>query len=118
MTIHKSKGLQFNVVILPNLSRDITVNAKNSPLFIADNNVFGDSKLCCVYSKKQYPYISGTKAEEYMKNENMLTLQDSVNMLYVAMTRAEKALFINAEMPKDMPLKISHIAGQKRRYYF
>ena len=41
----------------------------------------------------------------------MLTLQDSVNMLYVAMTRAEKALFINAEMPKDMPLKISHIAG-------
>ncbi|MCX4360528.1 UvrD-helicase domain-containing protein [Mucispirillum schaedleri] len=111
MTIHKSKGLQFNVVILPNLSRDITVNAKNSPLFIADNNVFGDSKLCCVYSKKQYPYISGTKAEEYMKNENMLTLQDSVNMLYVAMTRAEKALFINAEMPKDMPLKISHIAG-------
>lgn len=111
MTIHKSKGLQFNVVLLPNLARDITINAKNSSLFVADNNVFGDSTLCCVYSKKQYPYISGTKAEEYMKNENMLTLQDSVNMLYVAMTRAEKALFINAEIPKDMPLKISHIAG-------
>ena len=111
MTIHKSKGLQFNVVLLPNLARDITINAKNSSLFVADNNVFGDSTLCCVYSKKQYPYIAGTKAEEYMKNENMLTLQDSVNMLYVAMTRAEKALFINAEIPKDMPLKISHIAG-------
>ena len=41
----------------------------------------------------------------------MLTLQDSINMLYVAMTRAEKALFINAEIPKDMPLKISHIVG-------
>lgn len=111
MTIHKSKGLQFNVVLLPNLARDITINAKNSSLFVADNNMFGDSTLCCVYSKKQYPYIAGTKAEEYMKNENMLTLQDSVNMLYVAMTRAEKALFINAEIPKDMPLKISHIAG-------
>lgn len=112
MTIHKSKGLQFSVVILPNLSRDITINARNSSLFIADNNIFGNSKLCCVYSKKQCPYISGTKAEEYMENENMLTLQDSVNMLYVAMTRAEKALFINAEIPKDKPLKISHIAGQ------
>lgn len=112
MTIHKSKGLQFSVVILPNLARDITINARNSSLFIVDNNMFGDSKLCCVYSKKQYPYISGTKVEEYMKNENMLTLQDSVNMLYVAMTRAENALFINAEIPKDMPLKISHIAGQ------
>lgn len=111
MTIHKSKGLQFNVVLLPNLARDININARNSPLFVADNNIFGDSKLCCVYSKKQYPYIAGTKAEEYMENENMLTLQDSINMLYVAMTRAEKALFINAEIPKDMPLKISHIVG-------
>ena len=111
MTIHKSKGLQFNVVLLPNLARDININARNSSLFVADNNIFGDSKLCCVYSKKQYPYIAGTKAEEYMENENMLTLQDSINMLYVAMTRAEKALFINAEIPKDMPLKISHIVG-------
>lgn len=111
MTIHKSKGLQFNVVLLPNLARDININARNSSLFVADNNIFGDSKLCCVYSKKQYPYIAGTKAEEYMENENMLTLQDSINMLYVAMTRSEKALFINAEIPKDMPLKISHIVG-------
>lgn len=111
MTIHKSKGLQFNVVLLPNLARDININARNSSLFVADNNIFGDSKLCCVYSKMQYPYIAGTKAEEYMENENMLTLQDSINMLYVAMTRAEKALFINAEIPKDMPLKISHIVG-------
>ena len=111
MTIHKSKGLQFNVVLLPNLARDINIKARNSSLFVADNNIFGDSKLCCVYSKKQYPYIAGTKAEEYMENENMLTLQDSINMLYVAMTRAEKALFINAEIPKDMPLKISHIVG-------
>lgn len=111
MTIHKSKGLQFNVVLLPNLARDININARNSSLFVADNNIFGDSKLCCVYSKKQYPYIAGTKAEEYMENENMLTLQDSINMLYVAMTRAEKALFINAEIPKDMPLKISHLVG-------
>ena len=111
MTIHKSKGLQFNVVLLPNLARDININARNSSLFVADNNIFGDSKLCWVYSKKQYPYISGTKGEENMENENMLTLQDSINMLYVAMTRAEKALFINAEIPKDMPLKISHIVG-------
>lgn len=112
MTIHKSKGLQFNVVLLPKLSGNITINAGTSSLFIADNDVFGDSKLCCVYSKTPSLYISGTKAEEYMKNENILTLQDSVNMLYVAMTRAEKALFINAEIPKDKPLKISHIAGQ------
>ena len=111
MTIHKSKGLQFPVVMLPNLSRDISINAKNSQLFIADNNIFGDSKLCCVYSKKLLPYIMGTDAEKYMEKENTLVLQDSVNMLYVAMTRAEKALFINADIPKDMPLNMSQLVG-------
>lgn len=115
MTIHKSKGLQFNVVILPNLDREISINAAHSALFIADNNVFGNSKLCSVYSKTQYPYIIDTEAEKYMNNENMLILQDSINMLYVAMTRAEKALFINAVMPRNNTLsKISHIIG----YFF
>lgn len=112
MTIHKSKGLQFNVVLLPNLAREVSINARNSSLFIADNNIFGDSKLCCVYSKTLYPYIENTKADEYMKNENMLVLQDSINMLYVAMTRAEKALFINAELPKkDTFSTISQFIG-------
>lgn len=112
MTIHKSKGLQFNVVLLPNLAREVSINARNSPLFIADNNIFGDSKLCCVYSKTLYPYIKNTKADEYIKNENMLILQDCVNMLYVAMTRAEKALFINAEIPKkDTISTISQLLG-------
>lgn len=112
MTIHKSKGLQFNVVLLPNLAREVSINARNSPLFIADNNIFGDSKLCCVYSKTLYPYIKNTKADEYMENENMLILQDCVNMLYVAMTRAEKALFINAEIPKkDTISTISQLLG-------
>lgn len=114
MTIHKSKGLQFPVVMLPNLARDISINAKNSQLFIADNNVFGDSKLCCVYPKKLLPYITGTDAEKFMEKENTLVLQDSVNMLYVAMTRAEKALFINADIPKDMPLNMSQLVG----YFF
>ncbi len=111
MTIHKSKGLQFPIVILPNLARDININAKNSSLFIADNNVFGNSKLCYVYSSKQLPYIAETDAEKYMNNENMLILQDSINMLYVAMTRAENALFINGEIPKDKVSKISQLIG-------
>ncbi len=112
MTIHKSKGLQFNVVILPNLGRETHMNAAHTSLFIADNNVFGESKLCCVYSKTQYPYIEDTAAEKYMENENMLILQDCINMLYVAMTRAENALFINAEIPKkDTISTISQLIG-------
>lgn len=112
MTIHKSKGLQFNIVILPNLGRETHINAAHTSLFIADNNVFGESKLCCVYSNTQYPYIEDTAAEKYMENENMLILQDCINMLYVAMTRAEKALFINADIPKkDTISTISQLIG-------
>lgn len=112
MTIHKSKGLQFPVVILPNLARGIAIDARNSSLFIADNDTFGDSKLCYVYIKDRDPYIAGTNAEKYMEQESKLILQDSINMLYVAMTRAEKALFINAEIPKNATSTISHIVGE------
>lgn len=111
MTIHKSKGLQFPVVILPNLSRDIKLNAKKSSLFIADNENFGDSKLCYIYPQDILPYIKEPKIKEYIKKEDKLILQDNINMLYVAMTRAEKALFINKEVAKNKIDSLSKFLG-------
>lgn len=111
MTIHKSKGLQFPVVLLPNLAREILLRVKRSSLFIADNDVFGDSKLCYVYAKNRLPYIEETDIEKDMEKENGLILQDCINMLYVAMTRAEKALFINAEKAKNDISKLSQLVG-------
>ncbi len=107
MTIHKSKGLQFPVVILPNISADIKLNAAHKQLFIADNSKFGDSTLCYTYSSKYLNYIENTDEEKYMEQENSLIMQDSINMLYVGMTRAEQALFINCEISKEVPSSLS-----------
>ena len=112
MTIHKSKGLQFPVVVIPNLEVDLKLNAANTHLFVSDNKEFGNSDLCSVYKKDIHTYISGTKAEDYMNNENNLIMQDNINMLYVAMTRAEQALFMNIKYFKDTPTNISQYVSQ------
>lgn len=112
MTIHKSKGLQFPVVVIPNLEVDLKLNAANTHLFVSDNKEFGNSDLCSVYKKDIHTYISGTKAEDYMNNENNLIMQDNINMLYVAMTRAEQALFMNIKYFKDTPTNLSQYVSQ------
>ena len=112
MTIHKSKGLQFPVVILPNLARSIKLDAGKTPLFISDNKEFGASSLCYSYKKDIKNFLQNTKAEEYMDKENQLILQDSINMLYVAMTRAEQSLFINCKPIKQEINDLSQYLSQ------
>lgn len=113
MTIHKSKGLQFPVVILPNLSRKIKLQAGNNTyFFISDNEEFGSSSLCYIYKQDIQNFLQNTKAEEEMNKENNFIMQDNVNMLYVAMTRAEQSLFINCEHYKDVPTNLSQYLSQ------
>lgn len=113
MTIHKSKGLQFPVVILPNLTRKMELQAgQKNYFFISENDEFGSSSLCYVYNKEIKNFIQHTKAIENMENETKLIMQDNVNMLYVAMTRAEQALFINCEYFKDEPKNLSQYISQ------
>ena len=109
MTIHKSKGLQFPVVILPNLKADIKLNAQYTTFFVAENDEFGNAELCYVYSQDPANFIKNTEEYKNIEKENILSLQDSVNMLYVAMTRAEQALFINCEPFKDKPTNLSQL---------
>lgn len=88
MTIHKSKGLEFPVVIIPNLSWKIKTDFNNH--FVeAEEDVVLYSKL----SKNNVP--------EYMlsafKLEYDQLLLDELNIMYVAFTRASERLYIMSE---------------------
>lgn len=112
MTIHKSKGLQFPVVILPSLKSKISIDTNKITLFISDNEEFGASTLCYAYKKNDIDFIENTDAKKYMDQENQLILQDNVNMLYVAMTRAEQALFISCDPIKNKVTDLSQYLSQ------
>jgi len=91
MTIHKAKGLQFPVVILPFLKLN-TYGSSDSKdktkYFVKENN---GMKL--LYIKKDFAEYSRKLKEVYTGREAEYIL-DELNNIYVACTRAEKELYI------------------------
>lgn len=90
ITIHKSKGLEFENVIIPfcdwklNRMRSIWCKPKIAP--------YNELPMVSVdYSKTN---MKGTIFDEDYKEEHLQDTVDNLNLLYVAFTRAEKNLFI------------------------
>lgn len=74
MTVHKSKGLEFNTVFLPQL------NKREFPV----SNMGG---------RKYYHVLGGTFAENKAKYET--NIEDERKLFYVAVTRAKQNLFFS-----------------------
>lgn len=86
MTIHKSKGLQFPVVILP---RIFASNKDNVEIIIYDDN---RNKI--YLNPLQEKEIKGGTLENLYRTEKNKNLEEEKRILYVAMTRAEKELVL------------------------
>ena len=90
-TIHKSKGLQFPVVIIPNADWPFRPFGKNSLLWVdSDEKPFD--------TLPKYPIKSGTDSKNslFVKptiEDNIQSVIDNVNLLYVALTRAENEMY-------------------------
>ncbi|HUH72780.1 MAG TPA: UvrD-helicase domain-containing protein [Chitinophagales bacterium] len=92
-TIHKSKGLEYKVVILPFFNWDMVVSAFNQPILwpeiINSEEMMGFKTLPINYFD--------TKDSYYFKdfqNEAILYASDSLNVGYVALTRAEQKMYV------------------------
>ncbi|MDR2426774.1 MAG: UvrD-helicase domain-containing protein [Endomicrobium sp.] len=81
MTIHKAKGLQFPVVIMPFLK--LAHTDIDRPLF-ADKG----EKINLIYITKNLSELS-TELKNIYNCEKAKTLMSEMNVLYVSMTRAE-----------------------------
>lgn len=90
ISIHKSKGLEFDNVIIPFC--DWTLENKNTTLWCNPNEKpFNSLPVVPVdYSKKLLETIY---ADDY-RNEHIQNTVDNLNLLYVAFTRASKNLFV------------------------
>lgn len=101
MTIHKAKGLQFPVVMIPLLH--LNLEPKIEPLLWVDTPPQSPYK--------QIPYLPiryrKPKGETYFddtfKEEQVLSAADQLNKWYVAFTRAADRLYVQAPVLKSKP---------------
>ncbi len=109
MTIHKSKGLEFPVVIFP---CDIDIYRQINPKVWVDElpkNYDNFKELLLPYSK-ELSHVNDTGLEIYNQQREELEL-DNFNLLYVSLTRAVEQLHIITEK------KISSKGEENTNFY-
>lgn len=93
MTIHKSKGLEFPIVIVPFAELDIYREQDSKVWYpINESNFNGFSEALLYFNKEVENYgVIG----EVLWNERRAQLElDNINLLYVALTRPKEQLYI------------------------
>ena len=89
MTIHKSKGLAFDVVFIPFNWHD---RNKKSEIWVDTSSLFTKKMPSALIESSSYLEFSHFRDE--FNQEKELRLLDSLNKLYVAMTRPKDRLYV------------------------
>lgn len=101
MTMHKSKGLEFHSVIIPSCSWPIKAKDKEVMWCVPSCEPYNQMPLLPITVGKA---TTDTIFANDRDNEELKTLVDNINVLYVAFTRAEKNLIILTGNKIDSPL--------------
>lgn len=95
-TVHKSKGLEFDLVFYPfAVERNKSINSKKEWLSVDD--VLPFSEMLLPLSEKTTK--NHEPSRKMYEHERSKTALDHLNQLYVACTRAKNGLFIYTEEP-------------------
>ena len=92
MSIHKSKGLEFPVVFLSNVSKKFNKQDLNDTCIIHQDLGFGPKNIDTDY-KIEYPTLSREAIKLKLEQE---MISEEMRILYVALTRAKEKLIITA----------------------
>lgn len=90
MSIHKSKGLEFPVVILSGCGKKFNLQDMNSSILFHQDLGFGPDVVDHI-KRLSWPSSAKLAIREKIRNE---TLSEEMRILYVALTRAREKLII------------------------
>jgi len=111
LTVHKAKGLEFEAVILPQVDDAVRFDKQRSNFMMPLNRSFGLDGIHLTPSKDELGF-SAILDEVYAKEMDN-TVDDALNLLYVALTRAKTGMFIAG--PADIKRKKSGGANNEAR---
>lgn len=100
MTIHKSKGLEFPIVIFPYADLDIYKEVEPKVWFSLDKKEFNGFSETLLNYNKDIAEFGEQGINIHNKHKAELEL-DNINLLYVALTRAVEKLYIISNINFD-----------------
>lgn len=92
MSIHKSKGLEFPIVILADLARKFNLQDSQSAV-LTDEELLLGGNVVDLASRSFYP---GLARMAIMRRKTSQTVSEELRVLYVAMTRAKERLIMTS----------------------
>jgi ATP-dependent helicase/nuclease subunit A len=99
MSVHRAKGLEFPVVILPDLGKAINLSDCQGAVLFDRELGLG---MSVVDDEKQarYPSLASTLVQERLRRQS---LAEELRVLYVAMTRAKEHLILVGTYGEEAP---------------
>jgi len=110
MTIHKAKGLQSPVVILPYCNWGMDISGFRD-LMWASSEVTPFNSSSAFYVKAAKALEESYFSEDY-REEAALTLLDNLNLLYVAFTRAIDCLLVNVPESENKRYNVGNLISE------
>ncbi|BCY27683.1 UvrD-helicase domain-containing protein [Flavobacterium okayamense] len=114
MTIHKSKGLEFPVVIIPFAEENFSRNKGNKLWVDFEESDEINFPKAFVNSKNDVKTYSES-AKIVFEQKTQEELLDTINVLYVALTRAEEQLYV---ISNKLQTKKGDIVTNNLSFYF
>ncbi|WP_346859864.1 UvrD-helicase domain-containing protein [uncultured Draconibacterium sp.] len=110
LTVHKSKGLEFKAVLLPYLNWETSWSGTNAPLLwcTSQNAPFNQFPLLPVKAGKT---MEASEFAPVYYSEKVNNYIDTLNLVYVAFTRAKSALIVNC--PEAVESKSNNSTSEK-----
>jgi ATP-dependent exoDNAse (exonuclease V) beta subunit len=102
MTIHKSKGLEFPVVIFPFAELNIYRELEPKVWFPTKKEDYNNFEILLLNYNKDIEHFGESGHQIYNTHQSQLEL-DNINLLYVALTRAAEQLYVISK--KDISSK-------------
>jgi ATP-dependent exoDNAse (exonuclease V) beta subunit len=98
MTIHGAKGLEFDTVVLPEL--DVALCGRPPTLVVGRDAETLEANFVCRYAAEELQQLLSAEQREAFGRERQSSVEESLSLLYVAMTRAIHALHLFVPGPR------------------